>query len=220
MPEKTVATLIPTFIRNNTPQSMELEEKFSRIKENKWTTDTVLHEMGVQLGQLMSILNKQSQASQEEGRQFTDISDELCDIALQLIYLTSALSLDLSSISKEEKYIHFNSTNLFDLYSLYGQITEAFLEEEKNRYAKPREGFATRLDFIKDRIVKMYIIIFNYAEEHSIDLNTRYKVMRSEATRFVRQQSRKIRFDIIKKIVTPKNPTIGQGDKNGNARHF
>ncbi len=211
MPEKTVATLIPRFIKNNTPQSIELEEKFSRIKENRWTPNTVLHEIGVQLGQLMSILNN-SKASQEEGRTFNDISDELCDIALQLIYLTSALSLNLESISKEERYINFDSTNLFDLYPLYGQITEAFLEEENNRYAKPREGFATRLDFIKDRIVKMYIIIFNYAEENNIDMNKRYRAMCTEATRFVHNKTRKERGSMIKRFKSKDNILIGDFD--------
>ena len=216
MPEKTVTTLIPRFIQNNTPKSIELEERFSRIKENKWTPNTVLHEIGVQLGQLMSILNN-SQASEEEGRKFTDISDELCDIALQLIYLTSALSLDLSLISKEEKYINYDSTNLFDLYPLYGQITEAFLEEEKNRYAKPREGFATRLDFIKDRIIKMYIIIFNYAEENNIDMNKRYRAMCTEAARFVHNKTRRERGTIFKKIFS-QEPLPGESD--GNIRHI
>ena len=152
--EETITKLIPKFIKNNTPQSLELEQRFSQIKENTWNPNTVLHEIGVQLGQLMSILGA-SEASQEHGRKFTDISDELCDIALQLIYLTSALNLNLAEISANKEYVEFNSTNLFDLYPLYGQITETFLEEERNRFAKPREGFETRLDFIKDRIIKM-----------------------------------------------------------------
>lgn len=212
--EETITKVIPRFIKNNTPQSMELEEKFSRIKENRWTPNTVLHEMGVQLGQLMNIL-KESSTSTEDGRVFNDISDELCDIALQLIYLTSALNLNLEAISANKEYIEFNSTNLFDLYPLYGQITEAFLEEEKNRFAKPREGFATRLDFIKDRIIKMYIIIFNYAEQNNIDMNKRYREMCIEASQFVTTRVRRKREQVLKKIF--KKPGKVSGDSYGNA---
>jgi len=212
--EETITSIIPKFIKNNTPQSMELEERFSRIKENKWTPNTVLHEMGVQLGQLMSFLSA-TKASEEKGRTFTDVSDELCDISLQLIYLTSALNLNLEHISANPEYIKFDSTNLFDLYPLYGQITEAFLEEEKNRFSKPREGFKTRLDFIKDRIIKMYIIIFNYAEKHNIDMNKRYREMCSEATQFINKKARKQRGQAIKKLfVYPSKVRVGKSYGN------
>ena len=220
--EETITKLIPKFIKNNTPQSLELEQRFSQIKENTWNPNTVLHEIGVQLGQLMSILGA-SEASQEHGRKFTDISDELCDIALQLIYLTSALNLNLAEISANKEYVEFNSTNLFDLYPLYGQITETFLEEERNRFAKPREGFETRLDFIKDRIIKMYIIIFNYAEENNIDMNRRYQKMCTEAKEFVAKKTKSKRAEVIKRILLPakskpkKNLPILSGGHYGNA---
>lgn len=172
------------FVQEEIDRSLELEDKFQKIKEKTWKNNVlaILSELAVQLGQLKCIIYDSTNV-EEENRNFNNINDELCDILLQLLYLVNMQKITFNNIA--EKYKTFSETDLDKLTILHGQLTECLLEENGYRFKKDRPGFETREDFIEDIIIKMFLIIFNYAQVNGIDIFKEFNLMCIDAENFV-----------------------------------
>ena len=77
---------------------------------------------------------------------------------------------------------------------LYGQLVETMMEETSYRFKKERVGFDTRLDFIRDRILKIYLLTINYAKENNINVIEEFKKMKKDAEGFLREYEEKHRM--------------------------
>ena len=101
---------------------------------------------------------------------------------LQLSYLSFLENINLTNL---EKYNEYDYNNLNGLPILLGQLTEALLEDKEYRFTKKRVGFASTKDFIKDRIIKMFLIIFHFASKNNININNSFNNMVVDATKFI-----------------------------------
>lgn len=176
---------IKSFIEEQTPKSIELEEQFEQIKEKRWDNPMVIvNELGVQLGQLYS-MNEIQEHYISDGRKFDSIEDELSDILLNLLNLARLENIDFTKVAGYNKC---DVSDLKLLIPLHGQIAEAVMEQTGYRFKKPRKGFESIEEFIKDRILKMFIIVFNYAMENGINLSYEFDKMYIDAMNFVERK--------------------------------
>lgn len=169
------------FIQNNYNQALTLKEKFCQLEKKKWNSLTVTLELMVQLGHTFNVLNKNILIN-ENGRSINDLGDELSDMLLQLSYLSFLENINLTNL---EKYNEYDYNDLNGLPILLGQLTEALLEDKEYRFTKKRVGFASTKDFIKDRIIKMFLIIFHFASKNNININNSFNNMVVDATKFI-----------------------------------
>ena len=70
---------------------------------------------------------------------------------------------------------------------LYGQLIEALMEKNLYRFKKERVGYKNREEFIKDRIVKIYLIIINYSEKLNVNIINEFKKMEKDAKGFLKK---------------------------------
>ena len=87
--------------------------------------------------------------------------------------------------------IDFEYDNIDGIIVLYGQIVETVMEENSYRFNKKRIGFETRLDFIRNRIQRMYLLVINYARANKIDIITEFKKMEKDAKGFLKEYEKK-----------------------------
>ena len=172
------------FLKNRFNKAVELKEKFKVLEKKEWDAFAVLLELGVQIGHVYNVFNKDQQII-EENRPITNLGDELSDILLQLIYLVHIEDITIDNLSFYKDYSY---TNLSSLSILYGQLSESFLEKKEYRFQKPRSCFYTIDDFIKDRIIKMLLIIFNYAKINHLNMIKEFDEMYEDATNFIKRK--------------------------------
>ena len=172
---------IHEFIKINYPKAIELKKKFKIIEKKEWNSITVLAELTVQLSHLYNALYP-SEEINEEGRNISNIGDEISDVLLQLSYLAYIEKININNIKKYEDYSYDRITGLS---VLLGQLTERILEKYDYRFDKNRPGFATPKAFIEDRILKMFAIVDNYAVRKGIDINKEFNDMYEDATSFI-----------------------------------
>lgn len=171
------------FLINNYDKAINLKNKFRLIEKKDWDSLTVLSELTVQIGHIFNVFIKDDEVS-EKCRYFDNLGDELSDVLLQLTYL---VHLEENYITDEDiqKFRTFDYSNVVSLPILLGQLHEALLEKYEYRFDKPREGFKTRDEFIKDRILRIYLIVFNFAEQYKINLNDEFEKMNQDASAFI-----------------------------------
>ena len=175
---------IKNFIILRTPQSIALESQFSKIKKNKWDDSMVIiAELNVQLGQLFSIF--ETTEDLEPERKFQDIGDELSDILLSLLYLSSLEKMSGFDIII---YKSLENTDLRGLSVVLGKLSEAILEKKGYRFQRNHGNFPDLQSYIISLISLMYLIIFAYANENNIDLNYEFQKMIDSAQNFVEQK--------------------------------
>ena len=172
---------IQEYINTNYQKAIELKKKFRIIEQKEWDSITVLAELTVQLSHLYNALYP-SEEINEEGRNISNIGDEISDVLLQLSYLAYLEKININNIKKYENYSYDQITGLS---VLLGQLTERILEKYNYRFDKNRPGFATPKAFIEDRILKMFVIIDNYAVKKNIDINKEFNEMYEDATSFI-----------------------------------
>lgn len=119
-------------------------------------------ELGVQIGHIFDIKCNNPEIK-EDGRNISDLGDEISDVLLQTLYLGYLENVDF------EKVVDFSYSSIDGIIVLYGQLVETIMEEDY-RFKKERKGFNSRLEFIQDRIMKIYLLMVNYAEEKNIDI--------------------------------------------------
>lgn len=175
------------FINKCYDDAIKLKKGFKKTEEKEWNVITVLLELGVQIGHVFD-LKCNSTDLKENKRNIDNIGDEISDILLQILYLGFLENVDFN------KEIKFHYSNIDGLIVLYGQLIEAVMEEESYRFKKERNGFENRLEFIKDRILKMYILTINYSAKINIDVITEFKKMKEDAEGFLRNYEKKYRM--------------------------
>ena len=171
------------FLENNYNKAIDLKRRFRLIEKKDWDSLTVVSELTVQIGHIFNFFIKDDEIS-EKNRRFENLGDELSDVLLQLTYLTF---LEGFEIRKEDidLYRNFEYANVISLPILLGQLHEALLEKNEYRFEKSRFGFETTNDFIKDRIIRIYLIVFNFADGYLIDLDEEFNKMNVDASNFI-----------------------------------
>lgn len=160
--------------------AVELKNKFKITEEKEWNIITVLLELGVQIGHVCDIECNNIELK-EPMRKINNLGDEISDVLLQTIYLGYLENVDF------KKKIEFKSSEIDGIVVLYGQLAETIMEEESYRFKKDRYGFDTRIDFIRDRILKIYLLTINYAERNNINIINEFKIMKNDAERFLKK---------------------------------
>lgn len=173
------------FVKENYKMAIGLKENFIQLEKNDWDSMTVLTELYVQIGHLYNVLNDHKSIV-EQGRKIDNLGDEISDVLLQLSYLAYLEKVDFK---KASTYAKFPYDEIDGLSVLGGQLTEAIMEKYEYRFDKPREGFKSIDDFIKDRIIKMMVIALNIGTRNGIDLISEFKEMCSDANKFIAKRT-------------------------------
>lgn len=174
---------ITNFIKKYYDDALKLVKAFDKTKEKKWDEQIYLNELYVQLGHVYNVLNNDKYVS-EKNRKIDNLGDELSDVILQLINLSSILNINLKEFKKQEIT---NYTKIDALPIFLGQLTEAIMEENNFRFKKERYGFENRKDFIKNRIFNMLIITFNIAQKYQLNMNKEFEAMLIDANNFLKK---------------------------------
>lgn len=174
------------FFKDIFNQAIQLKEDFKVVEKKEWDALTVLLELTVQMGQLQWLVTEDD-TYEEIGRTINNKGDEIADVLLQLSALSNKLSINPEILNKEYKFISYENEGLYldNLNVLLGQLIEAIMEHEEYRFEKGREGFGTKMDFIVDRIQKMYELTFSIAVNSNIDFNKEFLLMIEDATGFL-----------------------------------
>ena len=67
-------------------------------------------------------------------------------------------------------------------------MTEALLEKYGYRFTKDRTNFDDINAFIKDRLIKLFIIVLNIADSYNLDINKEFEVMFEDANNFIKRK--------------------------------
>lgn len=174
------------FINECYNEAITLKEKFKITESKEWDVITVLLELGVQIGHIFDI-KCNNNGLKEPMRNINDWGDEISDVLLQTMYLGY-----LEKVNFKEK-IDFEYSDINGIMVLYGQLAETIMEETNYRFKKERVGFDTRLDFIKDRILRIYLLTINYAKENNINVIEEFRKMKKDAEEFLKKYEEKHR---------------------------
>lgn len=174
-------TKIIDFLNAHYEDALKLVNDFDITKEKKWEPLDYLNELYVQLGHVFNVLYK-DKAINEEKRNIDNLGDEISDVLLQLINLARVLNIDIHEI---ESCTDYDYDDLNGSIVLMGQLTEAIMETYGYRFKKGRLGFKTTHDFIKDRIFKLFIMTYNIAEKHNLDISKEFEAMLIDANGFL-----------------------------------
>lgn len=172
------------FINECYDDAIRLKEKFKITESKKWDIITVLLELGVQIGHIFDV-KCNNDSLKEEERSINDLGDEVSDVLLQIMYLGY-----LEKVNFKEK-MDFKYSDIKGIMVLYGQLIETVMEEKSYRFKKERVSFDTRIDFIKDRILKIYLLTINYAKENNINVIKEFKKMQKDAEGFLKEYEEK-----------------------------
>ena len=175
------------FIDECYKDAVKLKQEFKITESKEWDVITVILELGVQIGHIFDI-NCNNYSLKEQMRNISDLGDEISDVLLQTMYLGY-----LEKVDFKEK-INFEYSDINGIMVLYGQLVETVMEETSYRFKKERVGFDTRLEFIKDRILKIYLLTINYAKENNINVIEEFKKMKKDAEGFLRRYEEKHRM--------------------------
>lgn len=169
------------FVAQHLQNAIALKERFKALEEKEWDSITVMMELNVQIGHIFTVM-KDSQGIIEEGRQINNLGDEISDVLLQLSYLSY-----LEGVTFEDagEYDSDPYSELEGLTILGGELGEAILEKNGYRFKKPRQGFESIDDFIKNRIKRMMAIALKLGNKANLDLGLEFGLMCADATNFV-----------------------------------
>lgn len=169
------------FLDTHYNKALKLVSDFDITKENVWDSKDYLNELYVQLGHVYNVLFSNDSVN-EKNRKIDNLGDELADVLLQLINLARILNVDMYEI-KNTDYYDYNEIS--GLSILLGQLTEAVMEMNECRFKKDRFGFDSSYDFVKDRLFKLFILTYNIAEDHKLDMIKEFSDMLKDANGFL-----------------------------------
>lgn len=173
------------FLNTSFDKAINLKIAFKKLEEKEWDSITVLNELNVQLGHVYNIYNHDQEIT-ENHRLINNLGDELSDVLLQLSYLSYLEKIDFNNL---EKYSNYSYSKIDGLSILFGQLTESLLEKYDYRFKKQHDNFPNVDDFIKDRIIKMFLIVFNIGEKENIDLIKEFDDMYIDASNFIERKT-------------------------------
>ncbi len=171
------------FLNCHYTSALKLSNDFSKTRNLDWTPLVILNELAIQIGHVYNIVY-QSEAINELNRSFLNIGDELSDVLLQLIALADSMNFDFYEI---EQLSLIKENNWYSYPVLFGQLNEAVMEKYGYRFLKPRVGFHTLDDFIKNRIFRLFDITFQIATKLNLDLNQEFEFMLKDANQFLKK---------------------------------
>ena len=174
---------IIAFLNVHYDNAIRLVKAFEMTKAKEWNQNLYIDESIVQLGHVFNVLSP-TESSSETGRKIDNLGDELADVLLQLINLAHVSNIDMYEVKELQNYKSKELLN--DFVVLFGQLTEATMENNGYRFRKDRVGFESSYDFIKDRIFKLFIITFEIANEHNLDMIEEFDLMLKDANGFLR----------------------------------
>lgn len=166
-------------------KAISIKEKFKVLEKNDWNSLTVLLELNVQIGHLINVINDDIEIK-EDGRMIDNIGDEISDVLLQLSYLSYIENIKFDNL---EQYQDYKYDKIQGLCVLGGQLTETLMEKYEYRFDKPRVGFDSLDEFIKDRITKMIIICLNVGTKYNLDMIKEFNDMCESAMNFIAQRT-------------------------------
>lgn len=172
------------FLNKEYEKAIILKDEFKKLEHKEWDSLTVLLELTVQISHVYNVFNNDKEII-EINRPIDNLGDELSDVLLQLSYLSYLEKIEFINLDDYENY-HYN--NLDGLNILLGQLTESLLEKYNYRFKKGRASFKTIDEFIKDRIIKMFIITLDIAQKHNLDMNKEFEIMYNDATNFINRK--------------------------------
>ena len=175
------------FIDECYEDAVKLKQEFKITESKEWDVITVLLELGVQIGHIFDI-KCNNDSLKELMRNISDLGDEISDVLLQTMYLGYLEKVDFKT------KINFEYSDINGIMVLYGQLIETVMEETSYRFKKERAGFNTRFDFIRDRILKIYLLTINYAKENNINVIEEFKKMKKDAEGFLKKYEEKHRM--------------------------
>ncbi|MGN1337213.1 MAG: hypothetical protein ACI4WW_01935 [Candidatus Coprovivens sp.] len=174
-----------TYLNYNHFKALELKDKFKVLEKNDWNSITVMNELIVQIGHVFNVLNHNDFIDEIGRTWIKNMGDELSDILLQLSTLAKLENIEFDL----DNYKDYCYDNLDGLIVLSGQLSEAILEKNNYRFNKPRKTFNNIDDFIKDRIIKLMLIVFNYSINNNIDINKEFILMYEDASNFIEKKT-------------------------------
>lgn len=172
------------FLTNEYQKALQLKDEFNKLKNKDWNSLIVLLELNVQIGHVFNIFNHAKDIT-ELNRPINNLGDELSDVLLQLSYLLYLEKIDLTNL---EQYSNYQYHELDGLTIILGQLTEALLEKYGYRFTKDRTNFDDINTFIKDRLIKLFIIVLNIADSYNLDINKEFEVMFEDANNFIKRK--------------------------------
>lgn len=172
---------IVVFLDNYYQKALKLSEDFSITRDFDWTPLLILNELSVQVGHIYNIVY-QSEVIDEPERKFTNMGDELSDVFLQLITLADNLGSDLYNIRHLPL---ISEDSWYALPVLLGQLNEAVMEECSFRFKKSRSGFVSTVQFVEDRILRMFVACYRIAQKYNLDIGLEFSLMLDDANAFL-----------------------------------
>lgn len=169
------------FLDRHYNNALKLVSDFDITKTKEWNPQIYLNELYVQLGHVYNVLFSDDIVN-ENNRKIDNLGDEISDVLLQLINLAKILNIDLYEVTK---YKDFDYDNISGLSILLGQLTEAIMEMNECRFKKNRSGFNNSYEFVKDRLLKLFIISHNIAKKHNLDISREFSDMLDDANGFL-----------------------------------
>ena len=173
--------ILEHFVKEHYQNAIKLKERFKSIEDKPWDSLTVMAELNVQIGHVFTVL-KDCQGLIEPGRAINNLGDEISDVLLQLSYLAYLEGVTFEDASQYDSDPY---SEVEGLTVLGGELGEALLEKNGYRFRKPRAGFASIDDFIKNRIKRMMVIALKLGNKANLDLGLEFGLMCADATHFV-----------------------------------
>ena len=118
----------------------------------------------------------------EKGRNIINTKDgNIRCITSIKSYLSYLQNIDIGNIDKYKN----EDINIEYATILIGQLTEALMEKENFRYSKDRTDFNSIDEFIEDRILRLFVMIGNFAEKNKINIIEEFDLMLEDANNFL-----------------------------------
>ena len=174
---------IMLFLNHYYDAALKLSYDFGKTRDHDWSPMVILNELDIQIGHVYNIIYS-SDAVNEPNRQFTNMGDEFSDVLLQLIALSASMNFNFFDI---QTIASLEETSWYAYPVLFGQLNEAIMEKYGLRFSKPRAGFATLDDFIKNRIFRLFDVTFQIASKLELDLDKEFELMLIDANNFLKK---------------------------------
>jgi len=169
------------FLNHYYESAQLLSRSFEKTRKHSWNSLVILNELGIQIGQIYNIVYQNDMVN-EGHRRFSNLGDELSDVILQLIALADSLEINLFEI---QNYQFPSELNFMSLPILFGQLNESVMEKLGYRFSKPREGFLKIEDFIRDKIYRLFYVVFQLSTFHGLNMEQEFSEMIFDAQHFL-----------------------------------
>ena len=114
----------------------------------------------------------------------------------------------------EIKYLNnYNYNDISGVNILLGQLTEVIMEMNQLRFKKERDGFDSSYEFAKDRLFKIFLIVYNFAKSNNLDIIKEFHLMIEDANKFLNSYTIKNNQEFID-IYNEKEEYIGYCEKD------